>query len=132
LGARNDRVLLGAELDVWNKAVAGATDRIASLLFVFYAYPKLTSRLFIKGGIGLSSFSESETALPASSGHGMAVLAGLGYDIPAWRGLFLTPVVNLAYGQVGDVNVGSLGYISGWRQVVVDLGLGITAHTPWP
>lgn len=127
-GRLGKHTLVGGELNVWNKAVAGATDRAIGLSFVLYDYPRPTSGLFVKGGIGYFSFLETGHLLGGSNGTGLGFLAGVGYDVHVRRAVFLTPVVTLAYGLVGDVTVGSLGRLTGWRQYVVDCGLGITMH----
>src|SRR5438445_3708335 len=56
--------------------------------------------------------------------------AGVGYDIRVGRNVSLTPVANFVYGGVGDLNVsgGGAPFATGWKQNVVDFGLGVTFH----
>jgi len=40
----------------------------------------------------------------------------------------LTPVVNFAYGHVGDLSSGGTTVDAGWKQSVIDFALGVTFH----
>ncbi len=66
---------------------------------------------------------------PSFDGWGWGYTAGAGYDVPLSRSVSLVPVVTYAYGRVGDVNQAGVGtYATGWKQNVVDLGVGVTFH----
>ncbi len=66
----------------------------------------------------------------ARDGTGWGFTAGVGYDIRVGRNVSLTPVANFVYGGVGDLNVsgGGAPFATGWKQNVVDFGLGVTFH----
>src|SRR5207247_10708538 len=66
---------------------------------------------------------------PSFDGTGWGFTAGAGYDIRVGRDVSLTPVVNYVYGGVGDVNESGVGrFATGWKQYVIDFGLGVTFH----
>ena len=44
------------------------------------------------------------------------------------RNVSLTPVVNFAYGHVGDLSSGGTTVDAGWKQSVIDFALGVTFH----
>ncbi len=51
-----------------------------------------------------------------------------GYDIAVGSKVSLTPQVTYAYGGIGAVNVtgAHASSLTGWKQNVIDLGLGLT------
>src|SRR6266513_1213053 len=95
-----------------------------------YLYPATRSGFFVTGGLGLSTYHAN--TFPSSDGTGLGLTAGAGYDIRVGRDVSLTPVVNLVYGARGDFDVpasgGGLATARGWKQHVIDFGLGVTFH----
>jgi len=93
-----------------------------------YYYPFPAAGLFPPGGLGFSSYNVNTS--PSVDGTGWVFTAGLGYDIRVGRNVSLTPVANFVYGGVGDLSVSGGGppFATGWKQNVVDFGLGVTFH----
>lgn len=82
----------------------------------------------MKGGAGIS-LAGIESQNDHFAGWGWGVLAGLGYDFRVGRMISLTPVANFYFGQPGDLNRrAGRTLVSGWKQNVFDIGLGITFH----
>src|SRR2546422_855927 len=73
-------------------------------------------------GFGFGYGSRHETCA------GWGFTAGTGYDIRVGRNVSLTPVVNFAYGHVGDLSSGGTTVDAGWKQSVIDFALGVTFH----
>jgi hypothetical protein len=131
-GTLSERVLLGAEVNLWSKEQEGVTlnlyDAVATLTF----YPQPTSGFFLKGGVGASfldtEFRDDDTRVTVDLGTGLGVLAGAGYDIRVGRRISITPAVNYWYGWPGDIKLGGETVFTSWRQNVVDFTVGVTFH----
>jgi hypothetical protein len=120
------QVLLGGEIDAWTKSDSGFTDQLGNVSAAVYYYPAVSSGFFLKGGVGFSTFRETNGV--TDEGTGVGFLAGLGYDVRVGRNVSLTPVANFYWGAVGDIKENSAAVITGWKQHVFDVGLGITFH----
>ena len=99
---------------------------MATITASLYLYPRLRSGFFVTGGLGFSNYHINST--PSWDGTGWGFTAGAGYDLRFGRDVSLTPVVNYFWGGVGDVYRGGLTPFTGWRQNVLDVGLGVTFH----
>ena len=118
--------LVGIEFNDWRREDSDVTTTMGNGNVVLYFYPSATGRLFVKGGGGASIFEASGS--PGLSGLGWGWTAGVGYDIRAGSNFSLTPVVNFWYGHVGDLDQDGGTVITGWKQSVIELGLGLTYH----
>jgi Bacterial SH3 domain len=130
-GTLNQQVLLGVESNAWVKTQDDVTVTLGSVAGTLTFYPKATSGFFLKGGVGLSYISTevavAETRLTVSK-SGWGVLAGLGYDLRVGRKISITPSFNFYSGRPGDISVEGELVLPGWRQNVLDFGLGVTFH----
>ena len=127
-GTLNERVLLGVEGNAWIKEENGFTLTLGSFTGTVTLYPQASSGFFLKGGVGLSYVDMREGSLSVSvSKTGWGVLAGIGYDLRVGRNISITPSVNYYYGQPGDLSFEG-ETIGGWKQNVIDVGIGITFH----
>ena len=125
-GTLSKQVLLGGEINAWTKSDSGVTDQLGNVSAAVYYYPAVKSGFFLKGGVGFSTFRESNNA--TADGTGVGFLAGLGYDVRVGRNVSLTPVANFYWGAVGDIKSNGTTLLTGWKQHVFDFGLGITFH----
>jgi len=129
-GAPSRNLLIGGAINGWSRTNAGLTETIANVTASVYLYPATRSGFFVTGGVGLSSYHAN--TFPSSDGTGLGLTAGAGYDIRVGRDVSLTPVVNFVYGALGDFDVplsgGGFATARGWRQRVIDVGLGVTFH----
>ncbi len=129
-GAPSRNLLIGGAINGWSRTNAGLRETIANVTGSVYLYPATRSGFFVTGGLGLSTYHAN--TFPSSDGTGLGLTAGAGYDIRVGRDVSLTPVVNLVYGTLGDFDVpasgGGLATARGWRQYVIDFGLGVTFH----
>src|SRR5207245_10545226 len=128
LDSPSRNVLIGGAINGWSHASGGATETMANVTGSVYFYPVAASGLFLTGGLGLSDYHVDTS--PAVSGTGWGFTAGVGYDIRVGRNVSLTPVADFVYGGVGDLSVSGGGgtFATGWKQNVVDFGLGVTFH----
>ncbi|PYP48221.1 MAG: hypothetical protein DMD42_01545 [Gemmatimonadetes bacterium] len=135
LGAAvSQQVRIGGAVHVWWRSgqpdftsSAVATERLSTLGAVLDYYPAPTSGFFLGCGVGVSNYhSHSGDAAADASGWGFTVDAG--YDIAVGSKVSLTPQLTYAYGGIGAVNVtgAHASSLTGWKQNVIDLGLGLT------
>ncbi len=122
---------IGGAVHVWWQpdftSSAVATERLSTLGAVLNYYPAPTSGFFLGWGVGVSNYhSTSADAAADASGLGFTVDAG--YDIAVGSNVSLTPQLTYAYGAIGAVNVtgAHASSLTGWKQNVIDLGLGLT------
>jgi hypothetical protein len=130
-GTLNPQLLIGVESNAWVKSEAGVTLTLGNASGTVTYYPRPTSAFFVKGGVGLSYvsteislFGEKETV----SKTGWGLLFGMGYDWRVGRNVSVTPSFNFYYGRPGDITFEGERFFKGWRQNVMDIGLGVTFH----
>jgi hypothetical protein len=126
-GTLSPKVLLGGAVNAFSKASNGATETLGNVTASVFYYPAPASGFFLTGGLGFSDYDLSGGG-SSITGAGWGFTAGLGYDIPVGRKVSLTPVVDFLYGSVGDLSSGGTTFATGWKQTVVDFGLGVTFH----
>ena len=127
-GTPSRNVLIGGAINGWaHPDGTGNTETMTSVTASVYLYPETKSGFFLTGGLGFSNYHVNSA--PSYDGTGWGFTAGAGYDIRVGRDLSLTPVVNYVYGGVGHVNQSGVGrFATGWKQHVIDFGLGVTFH----
>ena len=118
-------LLVGADVESFNKSEGGKWAKSANWTAALYWYPLETAGLYVKGGAGLSTFNGTINGYSVS-GTGVGVTGGLGYDIRVSNGFFLTPTASYFYGSVGDINTGSVGVLKGWKQNVFNIAIDAT------
>src|SRR5437773_5574911 len=126
-GTPSRNLLIGGAINGWSHESGGATETMANVTASLYYYPAARSGLFLTGGLGFSDYRVDTS--PSVEGTGWGFTAGIGYDIRVGRNVSLTPVANFVYGGVGDLSVSGGGtFATGWKQNVVDFGVGVTFH----
>src|SRR6267143_320150 len=126
-GTPSRNLLVGGAVNAWSHSDSSATEALTNLTASLYLYPAARRGLFLTGGLGFSNYHLNST--PSFDGTGWGFTAGAGYDLRVGRDVSLTPVVNYVYGTVGDVNQSGVGrFATGWKQNVIELGLGVTFH----
>jgi hypothetical protein len=133
-GSLSERVLLGAEFNLWAKkyAIEPGVDGTVNLynLSGTVAYYPTGSGFFVKGGAGVAiadvDINIEGTTVTVDIGTGFGLVTGAGYDIPLSRRWSITPGVNFWYGQLGNTTLGGEPFANNWKQNVVDFTIGIT------
>ena len=131
---------MGGALHVWwhsgspdFTSSASASQRLTNIGAVLHYYPAAGGAggggggFFLGGGLGLSNY-HSTSADAFSNAWGWGFTADAGYDIALRSRVSLTPRLTYAYGNLGTVhNTGAHPFsLTGWKQNVVDLGVGLT------
>jgi hypothetical protein len=125
-GSPSRNVLIGGAINGWSHSSGGATESVGNVTASVYFYPSAASGLFLTGGLGFSTYYTDTS--PEVSGMGWGFTGGVGYDVRVGRNISLTPAVNFLFGSVGDVEADGSPFATGWKQNVIDFGLGVTFH----
>jgi len=127
-GTIHDRLLLGAEVNLWSKDHEGVTLNLYNILATATIYPQPSSNYFLKVGAG-GAFIDTDIhqvsrTITVDLGNGLGLLVGAGYDFRVWTKASVTAGANFWYGRkfASDKSPGT------WKQNVVDVTLGITFH----
>jgi hypothetical protein len=126
-GTLNPSLRLGASFEEWSHQTGDASEDMETVGAVMYYYPS-PSGLFLKGGLGVSSYNSSynpSTYVPVS-GMGWGLTGGVGYEFPIARSATLIPFVEYVYGNVGEID-DAYGNVNatGWKQNFVSVGLSL-------
>ena len=127
-GTPSRNLLIGGAINAWSHQSGGATETMGNVTASLYYYPVASGGLFLTGGVGFSDYNVDTS--PSYDGTGWGFTAGVGYDVRVGRNVSLTPVANFVYGGVGELGLSGGGgtFATGWKQNVVDFGLGLTFH----
>ena len=127
-GTTHDRLLLGAEVNLWSKDHEGVTLNLYNILATATIYPQPSSNYFLKVGAGGAfidtDIHQDSRTITVDLGNGLGLLVGAGYDFRVWTKASVTAGANFWYGRkfASDKSPGT------WKQNVVDVTLGITFH----
>jgi hypothetical protein len=126
-GAISPSIVIAGESNGWSKTVNGVDSQMGTLAGVVQWYPSVTNGFYVKGGLGLSAYSESDATGKAEA-VGLGYQTGVGYDLRLARNFSLTPYVNFLGMANSDVkfNGSSLNQKIGTTNV--QYGLGFTWH----
>lgn len=133
----NERLLVGAEFNIWSKTFAierdvEATANLYNIFGTLTYYPNAASGFFVRGGAGAAiadvDFDFAGTDVTVEVGTGLGLIAGGGYDFRISPRISITPAANFWYGQLGDVTLRGEPFLNDWKHNVFDVTIGITFH----
>jgi hypothetical protein len=116
-GTLRPGLLLGAELEAWRKEVEGVDLTFGHLSGVAYWYPRPATGFFLKGGAGVGNLTADAGPLGDSSDGGIALHAGVGYDIRVGRNLSLTPAAGIFWVNLDEASGNA-----------IQVGVSVTGH----
>jgi hypothetical protein len=124
-------VMLGVELNGWNKTEDQVTSRTGMLSAIAQWYPSMTNGFFAKGGMGLGRTTvEDKTVTPSdkveSTGFGYQV--GMGYDMSITRRWSITPYVNYLATAGANAKFNGVDANTKLDANYFQYGLGLTWH----
>jgi hypothetical protein len=101
---------------------AGVIDLTGTITY----YPRLSSGLFVKGGVG-GSFLDDLQDSPAVDvrGIGVGAIVGIGYDIYLGRNFSLTTAVDFRFSRISSVTLDGQPGFQDWKHNVLDVTVGI-------
>ena len=117
------RTKLGGELGLWRRGGDDASQRTMLIGAVGQHYP-FPFPTFIKAGVGLMTYSATNVDESLSAGS-LALQAGVGVDIPAWRQYIVVPHATLVQGVNSGLYLND-ARVTGWSRLpLVRLGVGV-------
>ena len=122
-GTVSPSVRLGGSFEAWTHQFGdGTSEDMENVGLVMYYYPSVSSGLFLKGGVGFSSYHASDLGI---DGTGWGYSGGLGYEFPIGASVTIIPFADYNVGKVGEVDFsdGSGIYDTGWNQNFVAIGV---------
>ena len=124
-------VMLGVELNGWNKTENQVTGRTGMLSAIAQWYPSLTSGFFAKGGMGIgrTTIDDKSGVTPdklESTGFGYQV--GMGYDMSINRRWSITPYVNYLATACANATLNGVNQNQKLDANYFQYGLGLSWH----
>jgi opacity protein-like surface antigen len=124
-------MMLGLELNGWNKTENNVTGRNGMLSAIAQWYPSMTNGFFAKGGLGLARTTIDDrtgTAPDKIEATGFGYQVGAGYDMSIARRWAITPYINFL--GAPDANAKLNGVDAGQKlgSNYVQYGLGLSWH----
>ena len=95
----------GVHLNGWLLQAANLNDptvgeAVSNFNGILDVFPIVKRGLFLRGGGGVSMYSNNQPL--ASDGHGLGWEAGAGYELPLPKGVRISPIVEYASGGLGN------------------------------
>jgi hypothetical protein len=119
-------LLLGGEFAAWYHDYTFGAESLTGIAAVLIYYPVASEGFFVKGGGGLSNYYFSPGG-GSIRGTGLGLVGGVGYDFRIGRNYFaVTPTADVWYGRVGDLRTHGSLWATGWKQVILSVGVGVT------
>lgn len=126
-GAIRPNLVLAAESNGWSKSIDGVEVQMGTLAGVAQWYPSVANGFYVKGGLGLSVYSEADPTAKAEA-LGLGYQFGTGYDIRLARNFSLTPYVNFLGMADSDVKVDGTSMNQKIGTSNMQYGIGFTWH----
>ena len=123
-GTLNPFIRIGGYADGWTHGSGDANENMSGAGVSLYYYPARASNLYVKTGIGFSSYHAA--GIPAINGTGWGIAVGAGYELPVGRTVALIPFVDYNWGSVGDLSYDDgTFFASGWSQNFLSFGMSV-------
>jgi hypothetical protein len=124
-------VMVGVELNAWNKTENNVDGRIGMLSAIAQWYPSLTNGFFVKGGAGIGRTTlEDKSTVPSDKlqSTGFGYQAGLGYDMSIARRWSITPYVNYLATAGAKAELNGVAQNGKFDGNYFQYGLGLSWH----
>ncbi len=120
-------VLVGLEATGWYKSRDDIDQLLGSLQAVVLLYPRPSSGLYVKTGIGISQFSAKDDQDEVSS-QALSMQFGVGYEVAMGRGMSIVPYANFLGSTGGDVRFNDTVSGLSANTSLLQFGVGLTLH----
>jgi hypothetical protein len=124
-------LMMGVELNGWNKTESNVTGRTGMLSAIAQWYPSLTNGFFAKAGagIGRTTFDDKSTAPTSQTkATGFGYQVGMGYDMSIARRWSITPYVNYLATAGANATLNGTDLNQKLGANYFQYGLGLTWH----
>ena len=122
-------LMMGVELNGWNKSENQATARTGMLSAIAQYYPTLTNGFFVKSGAGLGRTTLQDNSTTPSSklqSTGFGYQFGLGYDMNIASRWSITPYVNYLATAGANAELNGVDMNEKLNANYVQYGLGLS------
>lgn len=124
-------VMLGLELNGWNKTENNVDGRVGMLSAIAQWYPSLTNGFFVKGGAGIGRTTlDDKSVVPSNKlqSTGFGYQAGMGYDLGIARRWSITPYVNYLATAGAKLEMNGVSSSEKFDGNYFQYGLGLSWH----
>jgi hypothetical protein len=125
-GTLSSQLLLGGEIDAWNRSESGVTETVGDVSAVLYYYPRATGTVFLKAGVGAVVYNA--TTSPTIDAEGSGVSVGAGIDLYVGRTFSLTPYIDFVTAVSGHLKVEGMDTGVSVRPNLIQIGVAATWH----
>ena len=124
-------VMMGVELNGWNKTQNSATARTGMLSAIALWYPSLTNGYFLKTGAGIGRTTiDDKSTTPSNKlqATGFGYQFGMGYDMSIARRWSITPYVNYLATAGAKAQLNGVSSNQAFNANYFQYGLGLSWH----
>ena len=124
-------LMMGLELNGWNKSENAASTRTGMLSAIAQWYPSMTNGFFLKTGAGMGRTTLDDNSTTPSSklqSTGFGYQFGLGYDMSIARRWSITPYVNYLATTGANAELNGVNTNQKLDANYVQYGLGLSWH----
>lgn len=123
-------VMMGLELNGWNKTENNATARAGMFSAIAQWYPSMTNGFFLKTGAGLGRTTIEDKSTPSSKlqSTGFGYQFGTGYDMSIARRWSITPYVNYLATAGAKAELNGVSSNEKFNANYFQYGLGLSWH----
>ena len=125
-GTLSDHLLLGGEVDAWNRSRSGVTETVGDGSVALYYYPWATGTVFLKTGVGAVVYNA--TTSPTVDAEGSGVSLGVGMDLYVGRTFSLTPFIDFVTAVSGNLKIEGMDTGVRVRPNLLQVGVAVTWH----
>ncbi len=126
-GHVNRKVFVGFESNGWTNSEAGVDQTLGFYGGVVQFYPNPEQGFYLKGGLGLALYSETD-GIDEINSSALGLSAGLGYDFRVGKNFSLTPYANFLMSTKGELTFNDESTGLNVSANLIQFGLGFTWH----
>lgn len=121
-------VLVGVEADGWYKSQDQVDQMLTAVHAVAFLYPRPSSGLFVKAGLGISQFSAKDDRDKVSS-QALSIQVGAGYEMLLGHSFSVVPYLTFLGSTGGDVRFNNtVSSTLSANTSLIQAGIGLTLH----
>ena len=126
-GHVNPSLFIGFESNGWNNSESGYDQSLGFYSAVAQWYPNVDQGFYLKGGLGLASYTETD-GVDEVSASGLGLSLGTGYDFRVGKNFSLTPFANFHVSSKGELDFNDEATGLKVSANLIQFGLGFTWH----
>lgn len=120
-------VLVAFESNGWSNSESGYDQSLGFYSAVVQWYPNVEQGFYLKGGLGLALYTETD-GVDEVSASALGLSLGTGYDIRVGKNFSLTPFANFLVSSKGELDFNDEATGLKVSANLIQFGLGFTWH----